>query len=298
MQDYLPILQFGQFSSIFEYINDHITFADIVGLTAFIQLPQSLGSYPIFQFQINKNYLLIEKRQFRENVQLFQKILLNNSVNYKIRKEFSKNLRWFGWKEILTNNHKFRNYEPIVRFCYLYQMVWLGSIMKELIVKNYRTSLRRSFPSMEPDEFESLFLDTIINPGSSYILNKRLKNLNDTICDKSDDNFYNHTELRVSRLNSLIKYRKAISIIKQQSDYNELNTYLQVIKTLAWLFEEKNNKINEIKLKINRFCMMNDSFKMLPLLSNERKQGITISNSLSYMLNYFSKYRNLLTLNV
>lgn len=297
--EYLPIIQFGTFSPTFEYRSSKIDYDELIILSAFLLLPKLFTRESAYNFIIDKNrYLSVEREQYKKLLMIYKNQLTENyNLIFKIKEEFQKRLLWKGWEQILVKDTDEQFVQLVLEnFFYIHQLVWFCVIIKETMVREYRKLLKSIFFELNEKDFEEIYLDSLIMPEHSYILQSYSKKR------YSSDGVSSHDEIRFKSIDELVlnrflesnkRRKKALSqiVLQSKDEAENIIHYLEIIRILVSISEEKNLKVKDNKAIVKMFFSKQDvSLTMKLFGTSENYNSMNYPDTLFLMVNKFNEF--------
>jgi hypothetical protein len=253
----VPILQFGNFSAAFEHTEAFFDLDMAVRTAALIALPIVLGADSIWEYAVHENKICVAAESLSETTDTIVRQLEDNTLSSKEMHHSYRDLcAWYGWSALANKQIDPQQlYTALCHYITLNQITWVASVAKERFVKRYRTFLFDCFTHVDAVRRESLFLDSLIMPDHSYILQRYLTGRDDNHVwaialthDRGSELHRAETAAKVQTLTSgaCRQHSSVLQALQSQlsdQDFQRVVCYLSTLSDLVDLTERKNTDL-------------------------------------------------------
>jgi phosphohistidine swiveling domain-containing protein len=173
-----PVLQFGVFTAAFERTDVTFDVETALRIAALASVPSAFGLGAPWQVDIENGVVLVPEASFRETVDALVSRIEAGAVDTgTLRAESRSLVTWSGWARLLAGPSPPDSAllgAGVTRYAALNQLTWAASVSLEPLATRYRSFLWDRLGSADEEERQQLFLDSLIVPGASYILQSGL----------------------------------------------------------------------------------------------------------------------------
>jgi phosphohistidine swiveling domain-containing protein len=171
----VPVLRFGRFSAAFERVDSSLDLETTVRIAALISVPEAFAAGAPWPFAIEAGTVLVSTGALRRTIDdVLGRIERGALETAALHARYRASCAWPGWAVVArgTPSHD-QLREALHRFVHLNQVTWLASAVKDPLVERYRALLRSAPAPFDRAARDSLFLDSLVMPGCSYVERSR-----------------------------------------------------------------------------------------------------------------------------
>jgi hypothetical protein len=176
----IPILQFGLFSTTFEHTGALFDLETAVRTAALVSVPAAFAIGSAWEFAIAGNRILVAEEPLRRTIDALVAAFEGRTLNTAtLRETYLTLANWEGWARLLDSTPDAQRIR--VALCHygsLNQITWAANIVKEPLIRKYRTFLFERLTGTDAAKRLRIFLHSLIMPNRSYILRSYLDDPN------------------------------------------------------------------------------------------------------------------------
>jgi phosphohistidine swiveling domain-containing protein len=166
----IPIVQFGEFSAVFERTRSLFNLEAAVRTAALVSLPVAIGAGSAWDFAVTGNRVLVAEQAFTGTVQTLVGWLEEGRLpSARLRDRFAALCGWPGWSA-----ERIDLLEALHRCVSLNQLTWAAVVAKDPLAARYRAFLCERLGDLDTADRDRLFLDSLIMSDRSYLLRRWL----------------------------------------------------------------------------------------------------------------------------
>jgi phosphohistidine swiveling domain-containing protein len=174
----VPILQFGLFTAAFERTEAAFDAETAVRVAALASVPSAFELGPPWNVEVKDGLVLLPETSLRVTVDALVSRIEDGVLSTRTLRSQSRSLvSWPGWARLLADRGPPDSGllgAGLSRYAELNRLTWAARMSLEPLATRYRAFLWDRLGGTDAEERQRLFLDSLIMPGSSYILRSGL----------------------------------------------------------------------------------------------------------------------------
>jgi phosphohistidine swiveling domain-containing protein len=288
----VPIIQFGTFSKTFEYVDERFDIETIIRTAALVSLPIAFSVGTPWDFSLSKNQVLVGQDKLFFTKSTIVKKIENGAIKIdELHQKYFDICTWMGWIDISSQKFdKALLKLALNNYVFINQVTWLACIVKEELTERYREFLAEKLPGLHEENFNQIFLNSLIMPGHSYILRCHLEQDNQNVWhgsfsqDKTDADKIDSQVSSIQAIedaNSLkANTLEKLRLLLDEESFDRVLCYISMIASLVDLTERKNTDLykcgKSLFAKTSILTAINDLFGLET--TSDGVANVTIEN--------------------
>jgi hypothetical protein len=174
----VPLLRYGLYTVTFERAEAAFDVQSAVRVAALASVPSALGLGPPWNVRVKDGVVSVPEVSLRATVDALVSRIEDGVLDTRALRSQSRSLvSWSGWARLHADRSAVDSgllEEALHRYVAVNRLAWAGSIGVEPLAMRYRDFLRDRLDGTDEEERQRLYLDSLIMPGSSYMMRSAL----------------------------------------------------------------------------------------------------------------------------
>jgi hypothetical protein len=173
----VPLLRYGSYTVTFERSGAPFDVQSAVRVAALASIPSALGLGRPWAVRVQDGIVSVPEPSHRATVDALVTRIEDGTLDTRALRSQSRTLvSWSGWARLRADRPAGPELlgESLGRYVAVNRLAWAASIAVEPLAARYRAFLSDRLGGAGEEERQRLYLDSLIMPGSSYMLRSAL----------------------------------------------------------------------------------------------------------------------------